>query len=86
MLCVVCKITVIMYDDSSSFGYWCDSYGKLKVLGCTLDLGNGKTIIFISKKDLNVYVSNDLCNRTLWEHEVYRARQHDFSPILDGCH
>lgn len=81
MLCVVCKITVIMYDDSSSFAYWCKGFRA-----CNLDLGNGKSIIFIAKKDIDMPVLNDLCNRNLWEHEVYRARHHDYSFILDGCH
>lgn len=81
ILCVVCKTTVIMFDDSSSFNYWCHGYRA-----CVVDLGNGKNIIFVAKKDLNKYVVNDLCNRTVWEHEVYRAIHHDYSPILDGCH
>ena len=82
MLCLICKIPIIMmvYSDNSDFHHWCGIYPA-----CTTNFGT-HNIIFIANKDMEKYSSNDLCGRTVLEHEVYRALNNDFTYMLDGCH
>ncbi len=83
---ISCKIIFILISSNLQEIQNICSGGEPNVVACTdIEKNSIFTFIFIWKEAMNIKAVNDLCNRSIYSHELYRAKYQDTSIILGGC-